>query len=90
MKEMGQNRIDENAPDRGVYAVQEALSIPFGNSAVVMGTGHKNPIKRYIKGVPFEKRPTFFFVEPECQANPEFYVSPAIIDQAFRQLGKKP
>lgn len=72
--------------DRGIYAIQEALLRSSHNSAIVIGRAHKKAMMDFIKQTPIEKRPTFFFIQPQCQDNPDFFISPKIIEAAIKSM----
>lgn len=68
-------------------AIKQALRHSSQNTALVMGVGHEDPIESVIRKIPFHKRPTFYFVMPECQGNPDFSISPQTLDLAARTSG---
>jgi len=63
-------------------AIREAVSYSSKNTALIIGLGHKELIEEVIMAIPFDERPTFYFIMPECQDVRAYSISPRIIELA--------
>ena len=69
-------------------AINEVILRSSQNSALVIGADHRDAMENTIRTIPFHERPTFYFVMPECQDVPAFFVSPQIINLAVKTSPK--
>jgi hypothetical protein len=63
-------------------AVREAIFHTSQNTVLVIGLGHKERIEKAILAIPFDERPTFYFVMPECPGIPTYSISSRAIKLA--------
>jgi len=70
-------------------AINEVILRSSQNSALVIGAAHEEYMEDIIRTTSFYERPTFYFVMPECQAEPAFSVKSKIIDVAAAVTAEK-
>jgi hypothetical protein len=65
-------------------AIMEAISHSFQNTALIIGLGHRERIEEAIRAIPFDERPTFYFIMPECPGERDFFISSYLLDLAAK------
>lgn len=70
-------------------AINEILFRSSQNTALIIGSAHKESMEGIIRTIPSHERPTFYFVMPECQDVPAFSVQSKIIDVAAAIIAEK-
>ena len=70
--------------DRGRYAIEATLTRLSENTAVVMGSAHRDAMMERVKEEPVWKRGSYHFIKPRCQESADFHISEEIVREALK------
>ncbi len=70
--------------DRGRFAIEATLTRPSENTAVVMGSAHRDAMMERVKEEPVWKRGSYHFIKQRCQESADFHVSEDIVREALK------